>query len=265
MKCFPRICAAVTAASLVLTLAACTKPADDSAKKDQTKPATEADAKDSKAIPGLETERKRVSYMVGLDIAKTLLPIKDEVDVSVIAEAIQESFAGKPPKLTEEQSNEIRQTFSQRLQEKRATEAKVLSEKNIKEGESFLATNGKKPEVKTTASGLQYQVLTEGKGAKPSGTDTVRVHYKGTLLDGKTFDSSYDRKQPAEFVLNQVVPGWSEGVALMPVGSKYKFWIPTKLAYGENGVPGAIGPNATLTFEVELLDIVKPVAEPAKQ
>jgi FKBP-type peptidyl-prolyl cis-trans isomerase FkpA/FKBP-type peptidyl-prolyl cis-trans isomerase FklB len=105
---------------------------------------------------------------------------------------------------------------------------------------------------------LQYQVLTEGKGAKPQATDTVRVHYKGTLLDGKTFDSSYDRGEPATFPLNQVVPGWQEGIALMPIGSKYKFWIPSKLGYGDKGTPGGpIPPNATLVFEVELLDIAK--------
>lgn len=264
MKRFPRIPAAVAAASLALTLAACTKPADDAAKKDEAKPAAEA-AKDPKAIPGLETERERVSYMVGQDIAKTLEPIKDEVDIKLIAQAIEESFAGKPPKITDEQANEIRNEFGQKLQKKRAEEAKALSEKNVKEGETFLAANGKKSGVVTTKSGLQYQVLTEGKGAKPKDTDTVRVHYKGTLLDGKTFDSSYDRKQPAEFILGQVVPGWSEGVALMPVGSKYKFWIPSKLAYGESGAAGVIGPNATLVFEVELLDIVKPEAEPAKK
>jgi FKBP-type peptidyl-prolyl cis-trans isomerase FkpA len=136
---------------------------------------------------------------------------------------------------------------------------------NVSEGAAFLAANAKKPGVKTTPSGLQYQVVTEGKGPKPVASDTVRVHYKGALLDGKTFDSSYDRNQPVVFSLEQVVPGWKEGIQLMPVGSKYKLWIPSKLGYGEAGTPGGpIGPNATLVFDVELLEIVKPgAADPA--
>ena len=114
----------------------------------------------------------------------------------------------------------------------------------------------------TTASGLQYQVLEPGNGPKPSATDTVRVHYAGTLLDGKTFDSSYERKEPVVFALQQVVPGWQEGIALMPVGSKYRFWIPSELGYGEQGTPGGpIGPNETLVFEVELQEIVKAEAK----
>jgi len=129
---------------------------------------------------------------------------------------------------------------------------------NLAQGDAFLAKNAKAPGVQTTASGLQYQVITEGKGAKPQPSDIVKVNYKGTLLDGKTFDSSYDRGEPATFPLNQVVPGWQEGIAMMPVGSKYKFWIPAKLGYGDKGTPGGpIPPNATLVFEVELLDIVK--------
>jgi FKBP-type peptidyl-prolyl cis-trans isomerase FkpA/FKBP-type peptidyl-prolyl cis-trans isomerase FklB len=129
-------------------------------------------------------------------------------------------------------------------------------------GVAFRARNAKAPGVHTTASGLQYQVITEGKGPKPTPSDVVSAHYKGTLLDGKTFDSSYDRGEPATFALQQVVPGWQEGIALMPVGSKYKFWIPAKLGYGEKGTPGGpIPPNATLVFEVELLDIVKPASK----
>src|SRR3546814_376928 len=145
------------------------------------------------------------------------------------------------------------------MQQKQAEESAAKARKNSAEGEEFLATNKTKPGVKTTASGLQYQVLRAGNGAKPQATDTVRVHYLGTLLDGTKFDSSYDRNEPAQFALNQVIPGWTEGVALMPVGSKYKFWIPGNLGYGERGA-GPIGPNSTLVFEVELLDIVAPAA-----
>jgi FKBP-type peptidyl-prolyl cis-trans isomerase FkpA len=130
------------------------------------------------------------------------------------------------------------------------------AEDNKAAGEKFLAENGKKPTVKTTASGLQYEVLTEGKGAThPTATDNVTVHYKGTLLNGTEFDSSYSRNEPTSFPLNAVIPGWTEGVQLMTEGSKYKFYIPSALAYGENGAGGKIGPNEALVFEVELLKI----------
>ncbi|WP_411727546.1 FKBP-type peptidyl-prolyl cis-trans isomerase [Methyloglobulus sp.] len=129
-------------------------------------------------------------------------------------------------------------------------------EENKAAGETFLAANAKKPDVKTTASGLQYEVLTPGKGtANPSATDSVTVHYKGTSLEGKEFDSSYSRGEPTTFPLNAVIPGWTEGVQLMTEGAKYKFFIPSNLAYGENGAGGAIGPNETLIFEVELVKI----------
>lgn len=128
-------------------------------------------------------------------------------------------------------------------------------QENKAAGEKFLAENGKKPNIKTTASGLQYEVLTEGKGKKPAATDNVTVHYKGTTIDGKEFDSSYSRGEPTSFPLNGVIPGWTEGVQLMAEGSKYKFYIPSNLAYGENGAGGAIGPNETLIFEVELIKI----------
>ena len=129
---------------------------------------------------------------------------------------------------------------------------------NATEGEAFLAANKDKPGVQTTASGLQYQAIEQGDGPTPEPTDVVRVHYKGTLLDGTEFDSSYARGEPAMFSLAQVVPGWQEGIALMPVGSKYRLWIPGELAYGELGTPnGEIGPNATLVFEVELQEIVE--------
>ena len=133
--------------------------------------------------------------------------------------------------------------------------AAELPAKNLAEGKAFLAKNKTASGVVTTASGLQYKILRAGSGAKPSADSIVKVNYKGTLLDGKVFDSSYDRNEPVEFPLNQVVPGWSEGVGLMNVGSKFQFWIPSDLAYGEAGSPPVIGPNATLVFEVELLEI----------
>ena len=141
---------------------------------------------------------------------------------------------------------------------KKQAEMEAQGKKNVAAEATFLADNGKKPGVVATASGLQYQVITAGKGTKPGAADSVKVHYTGTLLDGTNFDSSYDRKEPAQFVLNSVVPGWTEALQLMPVGSKYKLWIPAKLGYGAEGTPGGpIPPNSTLVFEVELLEIVK--------
>ena len=202
------------------------------------------------------TEKQRNSYMIGMDVGKSLEAIKEEVDVAVMADAIQAVFEGKPTKLTAAEAEALRASFSQSMQTKMAAKAAEEGTTNLRQGEAFLATNKAKPGVRSTPSGLQYQVIRQGAGAVPVATDKVRVNYKGTLLNGKTFDSSYERGEPVEFALNQVIPGWTEGVALMPVGSKYKFWIPSNLAYGPNGQP-PIGANSTLVFEVELLDIVK--------
>ncbi len=244
---------------LVLTLGACKPEAQDEGAKpaDAAAPAEAgADAPAVAGIAGLDTESAQVSYMIGVDMAKSLEPIKDTLDVDVLADAMRAHFAGEPSKLTDEQAQAIQQAFTAKLQAKQAAERAAQAEKGKTEGAAFLAANKDKPGVSTTASGLQYRVERAGSGPKPAGTDTVRVHYKGTLLDGTTFDSSYDRGEPAEFGLNQVIPGWSEGVQLMPVGSKYTFWIPSELGYGEDG-GGPIPANAMLTFEVELIEIVK--------
>jgi FKBP-type peptidyl-prolyl cis-trans isomerase FkpA len=246
----------LTALSLTVLASGC-KPGDKTA-SGTTAAATPA----AKAIPGLPTDKDQASYMIGMAMAKQLQPAKDDIDVDVIAKAIKTSLAGQKTLLTDQQAAEIAQTFSQKIQAKQIAKMMAEGQKNLAAGDAFLAQNAKKPGVQTTASGLQYQVLTQGTGAKPQSTDTVKVNYKGMLLDGKTFDSSYDHGEPAVFPLNQVVPGWQEGIAMMPVGSKYKFWIPAKLGYGDKGTPGGpIPPNATLVFEVELLDIVK---QPAK-
>lgn len=254
---------ALALASLALSLAAC-KPGDKTdAAKTAEKPADAKDGAAAKAIPGLATDKEQVSYMIGMAMARQLEPMKDEVDVDTLMKAIKTSFAGGKLLLDDKQASEISQAFQQKMQAKQIADMLAKAKKNQEEGQKFLSDNGKKPGVVTTASGLQYQVITEGKGAKPKETDVVKVNYKGTLLDGKTFDSTYDRKEPAMFQLEQVVPGWKEGISLMPVGSKYRFWIPSDLGYGEQGTPGGpIGPNAMLVFEVELLDIVKPDQAP---
>ena len=253
---FSRNTAACMIAMSAMLAAGC-KPGDKAAADKASTSATDkADA--TNKYPGLATEKDQASYMIGMAMAKQLEPMKDDVDLDTMLKAIKASFAEEKLLLTEEQAAEIGQVFSEKMQGQAAAKMEVESKKNLADGQAFLAANGKKPEIKTTASGLQYQVLTEGKGVKPTATDAVRVHYKGTMLDGKTFDSSYDRNEPAVFPLAQVAPGWSEGVQLMPVGSKYKLWIPSSLGYGEKGTPGGpIPPNATLIFEVELLEIVK--------
>lgn len=216
----------------------------------------------------LKTEKDKVSYMVGMDVGKGLSSIKDEIDMAVVIQALQASVKGEKTALTQEEALKVRQDFMTKLQAKRAAEEKVKAETNKKAGDEFLAKNKSKKGVTTTASGLQYEVVKAGTGPKPKDTDTVQVHYTGTLLDGTKFDSSVDRGEPATFPLKGVIPGWTEGLQLMPVGSKYKFYIPSNLAYGENG-PGPIGPNAMLTFDVELIKIMPPAeaakpAEPAK-
>jgi FKBP-type peptidyl-prolyl cis-trans isomerase len=212
----------------------------------------------------LKTEKDKVSYMVGMQIGASLAQIKDEIDLNVVNKAIASTLKGEEPLLTQEQAMEVQKNFAERLQAKRATEMQEMATKNKAEGEAFLAKNKSAAGVKTTASGLQYKVEKEGTGPKPAATDTVKVHYTGTLLDGTKFDSSVDRGQPAQFALNAVIPGWTEALALMPVGSKYTLWIPSALAYGDRGTPGPIGPNATLKFDVELLEIVKaPESQPA--
>jgi FKBP-type peptidyl-prolyl cis-trans isomerase FkpA len=205
----------------------------------------------------LETEKDKISYVIGLQIAGSLAQIKDEVDLKVLMRGIETGLAGQEPVITEEEAMAVQQAFADRLQAKRAAEMQEMAQKNRAEGEAFLAQNKGKRGVVTTESGLQYQVVTQGTGPRPAATDTVRVHYTGTLLDGTKFDSSHDRGQPAQFALNAVIPGWTEGLQLMPVGSKYTLWLPSELAYGDRGTPGPIGPNATLVFDVELLEIVK--------
>ena len=209
------------------------------------------------AVDKLTTEKEKVSYMVGMDMSRNLEPIKGEIDVDVMVQAIRDSLAGKGKLMTDQEAEQVRQAFVQKITAQQQAKQQEAAGKNKAEGEKFLAENKSKPGVKPTASGLQYQVITEGKGPKPAATDQVKVHYVGTLIDGTKFDSSIDRGEPATFGLNGVIPGWTEALQLMPVGSKYKLFVPANLAYGDRGTPGPIGPNATLIFEVELLEIVK--------
>ena len=214
------------------------------------------------AAPTVKIDKNSISTMVGMDVGRGLTQIKDEIDIKVVEAAIEATIKGEKTALTQEEALQVRQEFMKTLQAKRVAEQKAAADTNKKEGEAFLAANKSKAGVKTTASGLQYLVEKQGTGAKPKATDTVKDNYLGTKIDGTKFDSSYDRGQPATFPLNGVIKGWGEGLQLMPVGSKYKLFVPSDLAYGENG-PGQIGPNATLIFEVELLDIEKAADKPA--
>ena len=197
----------------------------------------------------LETEVDNFSYGLGVNIGKNIQAQGiEELNADAFAKALSDVFAGAELKMNEHDANQFVQEFMSKAQTKKFASVK-------EEGETFLAENSKKEGVTTTASGLQYEVIKEGAGNKPTANDTVKVHYHGMLIDGKVFDSSVERGQPISFPLNGVIPGWTEGVQLMPVGSKFKFTIPYELAYGERGAGADIPPYAALIFEVELLGI----------
>ncbi len=204
----------------------------------------------------LTTTTEKVSYLVGQDVGSSLRNQDSGLDLELVIEGLRDSFHAQDPRIPPEEAAEIKREYTQKIREERAAEAAAAGEKNRAAGEAFLAENAKKAGVVTMASGLQYQVVTEGTGPKPKASDQVRVHYAGTLLDGTEFDSSHKRGQPATFYLNRVIRGWTEGLQLMSVGSRYRLFIPSDLAYGPRGAGQKIGPNATLIFDVELLEIV---------
>jgi FKBP-type peptidyl-prolyl cis-trans isomerase FkpA len=226
----------------VMTLAACQKEAEQ-------KPVT------------LDTDEAKQSYSLGVSVGRYLDSTLDEyskmglsLDSALILRGVQDAVADKTS-LTDEEVQTMMAALEEQFREKQTAIADAEAAQAIVAGEAYLAENAKKEGVKMTESGLQYEVLQAAEGAKPAATDTVKVHYTGTLVDGTKFDSSVDRGEPAQFPLNRVIPGWTEGVQLMNVGSKYKFTIPANLAYGERDM-GVIKPNSVLVFEVELLEIV---------
>lgn len=202
----------------------------------------------------LETDEQKLGYIIGMDIGGALRTEGTEVDIESLLDALRTTYKGETPKLTAEQAQEIRDNYIAQRRALAEAEANAAKEKNRLEGDAFLARNATAEGVITTESGLQYKVLEMGSGKRPAAEDTVEVHYRGRLLNGTEFDSSFSRNQTASFQLNRVIAGWTEGLQLMPVGSKFEFYIKPELAYGESG-GGSIPPNATLVFEVELIGI----------
>jgi FKBP-type peptidyl-prolyl cis-trans isomerase FklB len=209
--------------------------------------------------PQLKDQKDKVSYSIGLQIGLNLGRQKVDINPDILAAGIKDAIAGKP-QLTTDQVKEVMSQFEKDMEQKQ----KQLGEKNKADGDKFLAENKKKPGVKATASGLQYKVEKEGTGPQPKPTDMVTVNYRGTLIDGTEFDSSFKRGQPATFPVNGVIKGWTEALQLMKQGAKYQLFIPANLAYGERAMGPDIGPNSTLIFEVELQD-VKPAPTPVPQ
>lgn len=200
----------------------------------------------------------KLSYALGQNIGHQLLEMGLETSLNIndFADAISDLFSGRESKLSSSEARQVLDRFFTEMEAIQQAEAAQKGKAAKADGERFLAENAKRQGVVTTASGLQYEVLSEGNGPQPKASDTVRCHYEGTLIDGTVFDSSYMRNQPAEFGLRQVIAGWTEGVQLMKVGSKYKFYIPYNLGYGEHGAGNSIPPFAALVFTVELLAIV---------
>lgn len=206
----------------------------------------------------LETDQQRVSYGMGIGLGDRIGKESFTVDVDAFTHGMKDAIEGGERLMTQEQIMEAMQKFQEEQMASQQAVFDEQAEKNKATGEAFLAENAKKEGVVATDSGLQYKVITEGSGPKPAETDTVEVNYKGTLIDGTEFDSSYKRGSTVTFPVNGVIPGWTEALQLMPVGSKWELFIPSDLAYGPGGTGGGpIGPNATLVFEVELVNIVK--------
>ncbi len=202
-----------------------------------------------------QNDNEKMSYAMGLNVAEYVAHAPVGLMPELVLEGLKDALAGTPGIPPEEYAAAM-QMLQTKMRDASRDQAKNAGAAHAKAGKEFLAANKAKEGVSTTTTGLQYLVLQEGKGTKPQRSSKVRVHYTGSLIDGKVFDSSVQRGEPAEFGLTQVIPGWTEGLQLMAEGAKFRFFIPSELAYGEQGAPGAIPPNATLIFEVELLKVL---------
>jgi FKBP-type peptidyl-prolyl cis-trans isomerase FklB len=209
------------------------------------------------AATKLSSEKDKISYMIGYQIGSNFKRDGLEVDLNMVLNGMKEATTGVASPLSAEESQKLMTDLQKGLQAKAESKQKADGEKNAKEGKAFLEENAKKKDIVKLPSGMQYKELTAGKGDSPKATDTVKTHYRGTLINGTEFDSSYKRGQPATFPVNGVIKGWTEALQLMKPGAKWQLFIPSELAYGEGGAGESIGPNSTLIFEVELLSIEK--------
>jgi FKBP-type peptidyl-prolyl cis-trans isomerase len=216
---------------------------------------------DSATDRPLETNKDKVSYSIGLDLGKYLSNMKGKIDYELLKQGIDDGFSGAEPRLGQEEITIAQEEFAAALQAEQEAKLEEMKQQNSADGQAYLEENKAKEGVITTESGLQYEVMVAGDGQLPTPEDTVKVDYVGTLIDGTEFDSSITRGEPVTFPVGQVIPGWTEVLQLMPVGSKYRVAIPANLAYGEAGAPPVIEPNSVLIFEIELLGIEQPPAE----
>jgi FKBP-type peptidyl-prolyl cis-trans isomerase FklB len=223
----------------------------------QTPAATtqQSPAAGSQNAPAFATQKDKVSYAIGMNVGTNLHRQAVEVDPNILLHGLEDAMAGGKTLLSEDEARATLTELQNDIRKKQQEKMQQAGEANKKEGDAFLATNKAKEGVVALPSGLQYKVLSAGTGPKPTASDSVVCNYRGTLIDGKEFDSSYKRGQPATFPVGGVIKGWTEALQLMPVGSKWQLFVPSELAYGERGTGGDIGPNAVLIFEVELLSI----------
>ncbi|UCD00380.1 MAG: FKBP-type peptidyl-prolyl cis-trans isomerase [Phycisphaerales bacterium] len=229
--------------------------AQEGAKEVADAPRSEGQAKSGQEL-ALKTEQDKVSYIIGTQIGRNFKSQEVEVNLEALIRGLKDVLGGKELALSQEEMQRIYASFQQRMRAKQAAKVAKQAAENLAKGNAFLDENKAKEGVKVLPSGLQYKVIKEGAGATPTADDKVKTHYRGTLINGTEFDSSYKRNQPAEFPVKGVIKGWTEALQLMKEGAKWQLYIPANLAYGERGRPN-IPPNSTLIFEVELLEVVK--------
>jgi len=262
-KSIPAACILSTATLLLLGSAWAQQDATAPSSPDATAPPKHAPAAKGAAPATLTTQKDKQSYAIGMNLAENLKTQSVDIDPSLLARGLKDELTGGKTLLTVEEEHATLSALQAGLRKTQIEKMQKAAEKNKQEGETFLAANKSKPGVVTLPSGLQYKILQTGTGPKPAATDSVSCNYRGTLIDGTEFDSSYKRGQPATFPVSGVIKGWTEALQLMPVGSKWQLFVPSALAYGERAASAQIGPNATLIFEVELISIQEKAAAKA--
>jgi FKBP-type peptidyl-prolyl cis-trans isomerase FklB len=237
------------------TPASTPKPATAAKSTTTAKPHSTAPAAKSPQVLTLKTQKDKISYAIGMNIGQSMKKDSLDLDPAIVSRGLNDALTGAKPLMTEDEAKTVMTEFRSEMMKKQQAAAQQAGDSNKQAGQQFLAANKTKEGVVTLPSGLQYKVLKEGTGPKPTASDTVVTNYRGTLIDGTEFDSSYKRGEPATFPVGQVIKGWTEALQLMPVGSKWQLFIPSDLAYGERSPGGEIGPNSTLIFDIELLSI----------